>query len=482
MLNKILSIGPSQFLRGLSISPYDESTSVWDNLEGIDIYRNPGLLQSGYINTDLDPSGSIVRYNIRNMVIYPGDTTYLYAYGDGGASADIYRYNANTDLHVSGSSGFFPYTISGSAAQDITLYKDKIIFTSDLMVGSITSPGAENPTINVSAVATSLTDNSKHPMFVGPDNNLYLGDVNELDRYDGTTYSTNVLTLETGYTITCLESDGRYLIVGASKYVGSNFGVNQSKVFFWDTWSDSWNREYLLPDIDLLKLRKMGSWIYAFTRWGVYRFTYDNGPQVVIHEGTGVTNLYTEATGIDNWKGMLLWGSSNVWCYGSPSLNLPEALSNPFKTGTGGTANAEITGLKTVGINKIYVGALNDSNEKLYVFKADTSYGTGIAKTSLIDLKQPFKIWGVKLVTKALGSGDSIQVDIMNDSGTAIMTGTFSYDSDGAKSTKMIKSAPTSSTNTICDQIIIKLTFTGNVRVKRIDLFGTPQTTDYAER
>lgn len=482
MLNKILSIDSPQFLRGLSISPYDGSTAIWDMLEGIDLYRNPGLLQSGYVNTDLDPSGSTVRYNIRNMIIYPGDTTYLYAYGDGGASADIYRYNVNTDLHVSGSSGFFPYIISGSAAQDITLYNDKVIFTSDTMVGSITNPGDENPTINVSAVATSLTDNAKHPMFIGPDNRLYIGDVNEVDSYNGLTYSTAELTLETGYTITCMESDGRYLIIGASKYVGSNFGVNQSKVFFWDTWSGSWNREYLLPDVDVKALKKMGSWIYAFTRWGVYRFTYDNAPQVVIHEGTGISNLYTEAAGVDNWKGMLLWGSYNVWCYGTPNPNLSEILSNPFKIRNTDTTIADITALKTVGINKIYVGAYKDSNEKLYVFKTDTSYGNGIAQTSLIDLKQPFKMWGAKIVTKTLASGDSVQVDIMNDAGTAIMTGTFSYASDGAKNTKMIKSAPTSSTNTICDQVIIKLTFTGNVRVKRIDLFGTPQGTDYAER
>ena len=476
-MKKILELNSKHFLGGLAISPWDENRGIWDVLEGIDIFRYPGLLGSGYTATDA--RGATVTDQIKAFCAFTGTPAvpYVYAHSVG----KLYRFNASNDITANGTLGAIPRTLATTGGQALLFYRGSIVYVQNTQIGCVNDPGAVDPVFNDVGIggAGVLTTNTYHPAINGPDGNLYIADGNAIDQYNGTTdiYTANKLVLGAGYTITSLAHDGYYLIIGATQHPTAAYGMNQAEVFFWDTWSGTFNKTFVMPDADITALKTfIDGYTYAFTRWGIYRFNYSTLPTTVIHEMAGMTNLYCEALqeAVDLYNGMLLFGSVNGWVYGSPDNRLAKVFYTPIRVAAGGTANAEIVALKVIGPTKIYVSS---ATNQFYVFKTGNASAT--ATTSLIDLKKPFKIGGIKVYTKALASGDSLTVSATNEAGTSIISGTFSYAVDGTKTSKLIRTIGTA--RPYADAIIISLAFTGNVRVKRIDLFGDLADEIYAD-
>ena len=115
----------------------------------------------------------------------------------------------------------------------------------------------------------------------------------------------------------------------------------------------------------------------------------------------------------------------------------------------------------------VYVGA---GGTKLYKFDG-SNYRTRF-KTAVIDLNAPFKISGIKVIGKSLESLGNMDIKIQEEAENDIVSGNYSFSKDGGISKKFISHKQ--GANPIQDQIIITATSSGDVRIKRIDVFGEP--------
>jgi hypothetical protein len=462
MLKRILSLNSSVFLRGLAVSPYEENVAVFDVADGIDFYRSIGLLGSGLAKTDLDSGGTVVT-DTPNWFVpsIESGVAYLYCLGNTGR---LYKIATATN-----SVSYIGAQISVSSAQGQGIaIGEAVSGTVTNLVYTKNTDIRKNVIPPVSASDTSIgtvTNSAYHPVYFAHDQEFYIGDINQVDNWNGNSYVSGALDLSSEMTITCFENDGYNLLVGATNNPTALNQKATSKVYFWNTWGTTWQKEWTIPDKSITAIKRDGSWFYGFGGRALWRFNYNTEPQRVLSQNQVDANLPSfvpMAGGVDLWNGMLIWGdATKIACYGSPDERLPLTITKPLAGLT------EARGLVGVDLAKVYVG---DSN-KLYGFYTGNYAGT--ATTSLIDLGGTYKIWGIKIVAKALASGQSLTASLQNEAGTNIVSGTFSYAADGASTTKKILAK--GSASNLADQVIISLALTGNVRIKRVDVFGELQ-------
>lgn len=94
-----------------------------------------------------------------------------------------------------------------------------------------------------------------HPLIVGDNNKMYIGDRNFVHQFDGQVpvvgaFTPNVLDLPTGFIITSFVNWKNYLVIFAYKENASTsfFYLGEAKAFFWDTFSDSFTYAVDLKD------------------------------------------------------------------------------------------------------------------------------------------------------------------------------------------------------------------------------------------
>ena len=471
-MRKILSLGSDEFLRGIAISPDYENAGLFQLAEGIDLYRNLGTLRAGFDKTDLDSEAATVTDQI---LFFNVDTTNSKTWGWGDSNRFYTINNSDSPSFVA----------SATVVRDMAIYKGNLIYARDLAVGKCADLATpEQADFDIDGIAAGgVSASSYHPLMEGPDTKMYVGNTDKvgsftlLDGPPSSDWNSAALNLQSDYVVTSLENDGYYLIVGATKTFTA-YRTIQSKVFFWDCFSPTFNREWTIPDSNLLGLKKIGDWIYAFAYDGIWRFTRDNPPEMVIHLGTGIRRMGTSSINsphhIDVWKNILLFGGINVWSYGSiDKKRLSPIITQPFMIASGVGTTTIVYALKVINYNKIYVSSFD---HKLYAFKTGNSAAT--AQTATIDLKRPYKIEGIKIVSKPLVSGDSLAVTVMDTNETTLLSGTYAYKTGKTTTSGFLNTKGTG--DNIVDAVEIKLVFTGAVQVKRIDLFGTPWTEKYA--
>jgi len=120
---------------------------------------------------------------------------------------------------------------------------------------------------------TGLANVLFHPLLVSVDDEVYIGNRNRLDRWDGTTYSSGVMEIgDDGWIIRCLEDFGeQFIAIGASyqKTAGQSL---RAKIFLWDREIARWNDEIPIPerDIKAMKLVPGYLWVWAGRSCNVY--------------------------------------------------------------------------------------------------------------------------------------------------------------------------------------------------------------------
>lgn len=103
-----------------------------------------------------------------------------------------------------------------------------------------------------------------HQMEISADNFLYFTNGQTLARYDGSSYSANVLDFQVGWSSVCLANFGiPYLAIGVN-FPGS-LGSTDCKVLLWDRTSTSWNDEIAIPELKIWAMcsYKGGLWVWA---------------------------------------------------------------------------------------------------------------------------------------------------------------------------------------------------------------------------
>lgn len=187
----------------------------------------------------------------------------LYAIEDGvlyfaGEDTKIYKSTGNLVVeHDSANSG---------AIRSLKEYNGYMYYAQETIIGRSSLAGTpvyeDTWLTTVVSGGAAMENKTFHPMEVSGDNNMYIGNGQYVDRYNGSgdAYSSHALDLASGWDIQCLANFGvLYLAIGA------NFGTTSCKIFLWDRFAPSWNDEIEIPETKIFAMisRPGGLWVFA---------------------------------------------------------------------------------------------------------------------------------------------------------------------------------------------------------------------------
>lgn len=488
----LLSLGSKQFLSGLAPNAHTETGGLFFKADGV---------------TPLYDAGGTA--SVENGLLQAGPAAV--AYGDGnntGATADaIFCGEMNIIatvpyLWMMGASGHFylkqvgsgdmidrasanpiansanGMAIWGPAGGAVLLY-----YWQKTQIGTFDMSGNDHPaspdTHWVDNAYPGLNSTANHPThkFVG---NVYYGNgitVGALtDAGSGTVgHSTNVLDYPARYKCTALSDDGTYLVVAVSENsAGSNtFATN--KIYFWDTFSNSWTREWTIRDPYVFALQKIGNAVYAFGQYGIWEVSF-GGVKKVLSRLIGFGTMTDVAAGyganraiVYNDSALLFATDTTVDTFGKLAPDLNNAYFKHFKIPLGRPTFVSAD----LDVGRVYVAT---TSNRLYSFDFNgATRNTGVlAQTVYIPTGTKVEIEKIKVIFgEPLASGDSMSIQLKADEDTTAIVAstslTASYAQDGA-----IRSKPMRVNGFFADeQLSIVANFVaGAVKIKRIEIWG----------
>lgn len=251
--NKII-FGPEDWLSGLDPQFDDGTFQIGKQLaqsRTMNPYRHLGMLTPGFQPTDIS-NVSVVDSFLRKAIVN-GNKAYAIS---AGVPAKLFEIAALDGVPDFTTPTTFPKTISHHTAHsgsDIAFYSvagDLRLFYSfydetDWDVGmydlSTTFDDDYMSTVPATPLASPYLTGGQgqpHPLVVGDDDLLYMGDRNFVHGYDGGTankFYPAVLTIPSSWVITSFAKYKQYLVVFAYRSIaGSNQYAGESKAYFWD--------------------------------------------------------------------------------------------------------------------------------------------------------------------------------------------------------------------------------------------------------
>jgi hypothetical protein len=320
------------------------------------------------------------------------------------------------------------------------------------------------PTGWTDALFTGLENTPYHPTLKLFDR-LYYGNKDKIgfiyDNAGTTTNNASGLDLPAGSIVKCLISDGQNLVIGATKNQGSDSIYSETKIYFWDTNQDSWQKEYLVPAGTINSFGRIGTTLFAFCGRKMFAFNYDTPPTLIRTLGDISMPTYEYSNTVDNIGEAVIFGGSALTTYGKISPEAKNAFLLPY-TGTTGTISAIFTDAKN---DTMFIGT---ATPKLYRFA--TSNAGAQSKnwdTIYFDLGSLYRMQQIVLtMPNGIGATDSITV-YANEGATTI--GTIDQATYG--NVKRVKLAINPAIEG--DMISLRLVYTaGTPSIKRIDLYG----------
>ena len=496
-MKKIFELGPAQFLSGIASGSQLQNTGLFTRAEGITTVRNPflesdevGILQASPAPQDLtgetildtpiawtvDPNDSVTGFPVTYLW---GDNGYLYSIDQTGDSAPV-NINVAESLGgmTNGANGLFVMDHSTGVKKVWYFRHEAIGFYGDLNG----SPSFNNDEY------TGLEETIHHPVHTLFDrryfgNGRYIGQVED-DGSGGLTVELQALDLQKGMTVTTIHDDGHYLVAGATTYPPVQGGAigslahGTTKVFFWDTNSNSWEREWTVPESAIYAIRRVGSVMYALTGRGLYEFTIDASPRMVLpflNAADAPSPQFPTHFMADVLGEAIVWANTagSVSSYGKFIPSLPTAYMKPFA----GFGSFDLSLICTSGkTNDVHVATGED---KLYRVHWDGTGDnlTGVdAETIFIDLKRWWQIG--RVVVEFDGQLQGVDEDVYDRLVVSMLTHSLSslflagqarYDSDGAISIKEIF------TSLEARKLSLRIRFSkGAVRIRNIEVWGDP--------
>jgi hypothetical protein len=448
MLQKIFQLKPTNWLQGLSPSEYYDGGKALYEANGIDLFKYPGRLAVGYGTKQIGTT--TVTSAITSFENNP-NANYMYGIGQ----TNIYKIGLiNDSVTVA--------TTTSQVGSDLEIYNGNLLYSQQTRLGSYNWT-----TFTDSAIGGNgfLTTSYWHPMKLGADENLYIGNVNKIAKWDGTIATAARLTFDAGYTIKTIASDGFYLVIGATVGTGT---FKKVYVMFWDMVADQISRKYELPGATTIHyLQEKDGRIIAFCDNRIYQCSFDSYPTELIKNGKG-RYVFGKATGKIStiYNGLIVFqvsGYGHLGAYGSSEEGIGEIFQIPWSVG-----ERDVTAM-----NNAY-GAIYCANNDNRLFKISASNAglSGVSiKTPIIDLERDWKLHFIKIQTEKLSSGDDITIQLLNQSGGSVLaTGTFTYAVDGTKTKKNIPIGGVISSQA---QFIVTING-GNPKIKSVGLYGEP--------
>ena len=274
--------------------------------------------------------------------------------------------------------------------------------------------------VQTDAYITGLQDTPYHPVHRIFDR-IYYGNKDRIgslvdDGAGGVTSKTNALNFESNMLVTCLEDDGDFLVAGITENQGDNSIYAHTAVRFWDGVSSSWNKEWKIPDVTIIALKRIGSTIYAICPRGVYAFNRSTAPQKVKQINASYSPTFGHSNAVGTLGQSLLWGAGSngtVNLYGSTLAGVPVAYHQPFSgAGTGSTTLIA----DDTRFMRLVVGT---DEPALYRYILTAGGGVMSAETVYIPLLERYDVKRIEVVFgEPLATGDSLDIQIQTDEDT----------------------------------------------------------------
>ena len=483
MERPILKLSSSDFLTGIAPSAHTERGGLFFSALGVTPIYDPGgtasvengLLQAGPAPTNI--GGATV-----DDVIFAADSGVVNSLNSAsfyGADGNIYRLLTN---------GTFTEVKTGitSPKAGIKYWRNGLYYWNNADVGRTT----DFSTFTDTAISpTGLASNIPAP-HIFQDNLYYFHNAGvRLDRLtDVTTNEEDILDFEAGQIGTAISDDGVFLVVilTFNQQGADVFATN--RVLFWDTFSSSWQREYIIQDPFIWSARRLGNSVICFGQYGIYEVSFGGGVRKILDRLIGFGNTDDLLFGygfnradIYNQQALIFGTDASVDTFGPLASDLPSAYLKPFKVPSGvGTPTCVFS---KFAVGSVYVGTDGD---KLYRYDFDGATRETSVSAQTVYFPLPFKVQIHKIVValgEPLASGDAFDIDTKIDEDTAAVDyDSCSFAVEGAIR-KKVMTPKTNKTPIPEDQISFVLNFTGGApKIKKISVYGTPmeETSSYA--
>ena len=253
-MKKLFSLGQKELASGLNSGGYyNENGGLWYQAKGL----NPFIKNDNYKNmmagcsAPTDITGAVI---VDNPWAYASRITgsnagTLYIYGDSGHNYSIDLSGTNNPVDLShtvanSANGYAIFSVAGT---------DKLYYFQKTQIGTF-----DFASTWTDAWKTGLQSTTHHPTHPFIDR-IYFGNlyyVGQIHNNAGTAdINATALNLPSDYTVTCISDDGQYLVIGATKSKDTSSSSNtltaETRVFFWDTNSASWQKEYALQSASI---------------------------------------------------------------------------------------------------------------------------------------------------------------------------------------------------------------------------------------
>ena len=312
------------------------------------------------------------------------------------------------------------------------------------------------------------------------------GAIGELQDDGASGVKNNTNALPNGIPATTLASaiadDGVYAVIAITANVAADPGVfGDTRVLFWDGFSNSWNKEFPIPDPFITKLIKTPVGVFAFGITGIWQCSFTKGITKVFSRTPGLyvlggvsTLIY--GTAASYFNNAVIWGGTSgsvnvLKSLGELDITAPNANLHPF--------------LLTAGKNITFVNGqilkgwilVGDDTPQLVAYPVSQTNvpQTGVsAQTVYLPLPYETQITRIELVFgQPLAAGDAFNIQTkLSESDSAVTFDSCSYTNDGAIRRKVLTATlnPTPRANA---QISFILNWTGGaVKIKSIHVFG----------
>lgn len=465
---KIFAINSDNVVKGLSKQKTNPVGGIFKRASGFNPFIKYGQLTGGTGAAAGSAQSAVISGTF--LPYTTGGVTYMYGY------AGNYMYLINTSTNaVSDVTANIDNT--GTTRANMIRYSGKLIYTKNTSVRSNAFPVASGSDVEILTGLGSVA----HPMTIGGDKFLYIGNGQYLARITNTAgtsgNSTNVLALESGMSIRDLTSDGRYVIILADN---SEQGLDSEKcdiqIIFWDMVSGTYAQLYELSDSVSIGIEHLNGTTYIFTSDRAYFCSIGSIPRMLFDFGTNSSVLSPENYKcISTINNSIVWASddtidstsvSRVFAFGNPIGGDPILYEIGFYSGSG------IVG-GSIGVfgSGIYLG--NDDNKYTRILHKSSSSEATI-QTTPIPLNDSYELNSIFLyLDEPIATLDSITIKISSPSADGDILASTTIDNDSYSGKKSFTILPKKNLifNTIEEIEIVS----DDIDIYAIEIYGTKQ-------
>jgi len=356
------------FDRGLIPSPTEQVKNAFNMCSGIDIFKNPGILQISKKLDAMDEAASTddITDTIKWMVKYSNDNK-VYGLGNG----RIYDYNNTVAnkwslVHTDANSG---------VGNGMLEFNGNLYWASNANLGQWTGAAWTD-----SHQAFTADDNAWHPMVIYR-GKLTIGDGRYIATLDSSgTWKATALTLPDGYRVKTLEVYGDRLIIGTWRGTAV-YDQSEATIFRWDGVDPTYEHALTIKEagVHAMKVWRNMLIVFAGVKGNIY--AYDGSALIKIAQipdfgaDTGrFAVVYPGAVG--EYMGNLVFGFSagtsssdmapyyGIYMLGQATPNGPIALVKSHNMSAGDQNDTVVGAILQAGTNVFWAS-----------FKYSTTYG-----------------------------------------------------------------------------------------------------------